>query len=85
MRIGSSQLEVQSEHVGNVSANGKNFVSDKDNKNYKVDNPDALKGHEGQHVAIIAHVDPDTGDLHIMQVEVPDQQLEFTCGTDPRR
>jgi hypothetical protein len=59
---------------GNVSSNGKNFVNDKNNKKYKVDNPDALKGHEGQHVAIIVHVDPDTGDLHIMQVEVPDQQ-----------
>lgn len=59
---------------GNVSANGKNFLNEKDNKKYKVDNPDALKGHEGQHVAIIVHVDPDTGDLHIMQVEVPDQQ-----------
>jgi hypothetical protein len=56
---------------GNVSANGKKFVSDKDNKSYKVDNPDALKGHESQHVAIIVHVDPDTGDLHIMQVEAP--------------
>jgi len=44
---------------GNVSANGKNFVSDKDNKKYKVDNPDALKDHEGQHVAIIVRVDPD--------------------------
>lgn len=59
---------------GNVSSNGKNFVNDKDGKKYKVDNPDALKDHEGQHVAIIVHVDPDTGDLHIMQVEVPDQQ-----------
>ena len=58
---------------GNVSANGKKFVSDKDSKSYKVDNPDALKGHESQHVAVIVHVDPDTGDLHIMQVEVPEQ------------
>jgi hypothetical protein len=59
---------------GSVSSNGRNFVSDKDNKKYKVDNPDALKGHEGQHVAVIVRVDPDTGDLHIMQVELPDQQ-----------
>jgi uncharacterized protein YxeA len=59
---------------GNVSTNGKSFTNDKDNKNYKVDNPAALKGHEGQHVAVIVHVDPDTGFIHIMQVEVPDQQ-----------
>ena len=59
---------------GSVSSSGKNFVNDKDNKKYKVDNPDALKGHEGQHVQIIVHVDPDTGDLHIMQIEMPDQR-----------
>lgn len=59
---------------GNVSSNGKSFTNDKDSKNYKVDNPAALKGHEGQHVAVIVHVDPDTGIIHIMQVEVPDQQ-----------
>ncbi|MGA9389115.1 MAG: hypothetical protein WBV69_01590 [Candidatus Sulfotelmatobacter sp.] len=59
---------------GSVSSNGENFTNDKDNENYKVDNPAALKGHEGQHVAVIVHVDPDTGFIHIMQVEVPDQQ-----------
>ena len=59
--------------LGNVSSNGKTFTSDKNNKDYKVDNPDALKGHEGQHVAVIVHVDPDTGVIHIMQVEAPPQ------------
>ena len=59
---------------GSVSSNGKTFTNDKDNKSYKVDNPDSLKGHEGQHVAVIVHVDPDTGVIHVMQVAVPDQQ-----------
>jgi uncharacterized protein HemX len=59
---------------GSVSSNGKNFTNDKNNKDYKVDNPEALKGHEGQHVAVIVHVDPDTGVLHILQIAVPDQQ-----------
>ena len=63
------------EMSGNVSSNGKTFTNDKDSKDYKVDNPDALKGHEGQHVAIIVHVDPDTGVIHIMHVEVPQQPL----------
>jgi sulfite reductase alpha subunit-like flavoprotein len=61
------------EMSGNVSSNGKTFTSDKNNKDYRVDNPDALKGHEGQHVAVIVHVDPDTGVIHIMQVEAPPQ------------
>jgi hypothetical protein len=38
-----------------------------------VNNPDALKDYEDQHAAVIVAVDPDTGDLHIIQVEVPQQ------------
>ena len=59
---------------GSVSSNGKTFTNDKDNKSYKVDNPASLKGHEGQHVAVIVHIDPDTVVIHVMQVAVPDQQ-----------
>ena len=59
---------------GNVSANGKSFTNDKNSQSYKVDNPDAVKAYEGQHVALIVHLDPDTGVLHIIQVAVPDQQ-----------
>jgi hypothetical protein len=59
---------------GSVSANGKNFLSDNANKKYTVDNTDALKGHESQHMAVILRVDPDTRNRHIMQIEVPEQQ-----------
>jgi len=34
-------------------------VSDTDQKVLTVDNPDALKGHEGHHVAVTGHVDGD--------------------------
>ena len=58
---------------GKVSSNGKTFTNDADSKKYQVNNPDALKEYEDQHVAVIVAVDPDTGDLHIIQVEVPQQ------------
>jgi hypothetical protein len=67
------QLEPTQEMSGKVSADDKTFVNDNDSKSYNVSNPDALKGHEGQHVALVVHVDPDTGDLHITQVEMPPQ------------
>lgn len=39
------------------------FVTDKDNKVLAIDNQDAVKGHEGHHVNVTAHV---TGDsIHI--------------------
>ena len=34
-------------------------VTDKDQKVLMVDNPDALKGHEGHHVAVTGHVEGD--------------------------
>jgi pectin methylesterase-like acyl-CoA thioesterase len=58
---------------GKVSSDGKTFTNDADSKKYKVSNPSALQDYEDQHVAVIVAVDPDTGDLHIIQVEVPQQ------------
>jgi hypothetical protein len=52
---------------GTVSHDRKTFKNDANNKNYKVDNPDALKGEEDQHVAVIVAVDPDTNTSHIIQ------------------
>lgn len=58
---------------GKVSSDGKTFTNDADSKKYEVNNPDALKDYENKHVAVIVAVDPDTGDLHIIQVEAPQQ------------
>lgn len=46
------------------------FVGDTDKKVWNVDNPDALKGHEGHHVAVKAHVDADAGSIHVMSVKM---------------
>jgi len=43
---------------GKVSHDRKSFTSDKDNKTYKVNNPDSLKGYEDQQVALIIQMDP---------------------------
>ena len=59
---------------GTVSKNGKQFTNDQNNQTYTVSNPDALQGHEGQHVAVLVHFDPDTNTIHITQIEAPPQQ-----------
>ncbi len=46
------------------------FVADKDQKSWAVENPEALKGHEGHHVHVKAHVDADKGSIHIMGVKM---------------
>src|SRR5258708_12798684 len=46
------------------------FVADKDQKSWTVENPKALKGHEGHHVQMKAHVYADKGSIHIMEVNI---------------
>ena len=42
------------------------FVNAEDKSIWTVMNPEALKGHEGHHVKISAHVYPDTKSIHVM-------------------
>lgn len=44
------------------------IVTDKDQKVLAVDNPDALKGHEGHHVAVTGHVMGDS--IHVESVKM---------------
>ena len=57
---------------GTVKADGDKltFVSDKDQKSWDVFNPEALKGHEGHHVEVSAHVYADKGQIHVMSVKM---------------
>jgi hypothetical protein len=57
---------------GTVKAEGDKyvFVSDKDGKSWEVMNPEELKGHEGHHVELSAHVYKDKDSIHIMSVKM---------------
>jgi hypothetical protein len=46
------------------------FVTDKDQKSWEIINPDAVKGHEGHHVELSAHVYADKGQIHVMSVKM---------------
>jgi len=46
------------------------FVADKDMKSWDVMNPEALKGHEGHHVQVSAHVYADKNAIHVMSVKM---------------
>jgi len=45
-------------------------VADKDMKSWDVINPEALKGHEGHHVEVSAHVYADKNAIHVMNVKM---------------
>ena len=57
---------------GTVKTDGDklSFVSDKDKKSWDVANPEVLKGHEGHHVEVSAHVYADKGQIHVMSVKM---------------
>ncbi|MGA6985599.1 MAG: hypothetical protein WBZ01_06085 [Terriglobales bacterium] len=55
---------------GKISADGKTFISDKDGKTWTIINPEAVKGHEGHHVILNAHVYPDKMEVHVMSLQM---------------
>lgn len=56
--------------TGKISDDGKSFVSDKDSKSWTISNPDAVKGHEGHHVTLTAHVYADKNEVHVVSLKM---------------
>ena len=57
---------------GTVKADGDklSFVADSDGASWDVMNPETLKGHEGHHVQVSAHVYSDKHAIHVMSVKM---------------
>lgn len=68
--------------TGKVSADGKTFVSDKDNKTWTVSNPEALKGHEGHHVIVKAQVNEGKKEIHVASVKTGKDEMKDTMKQD---
>ena len=56
--------------TGKISDDGKTFTNDADNKSWDIVNPDAVKGHEGHHVILTAHVYADKNQVHVMSLKM---------------
>lgn len=57
--------------MGTVSEQGEKLRIVNDQRIWRVDNPEILKGYEGHYVRVNAHVDPQKGSLHITEVNMP--------------
>jgi len=56
---------------GTVKAEGDKYMFvDKDGKSWNVMNPEELKGHEGHHVQLSAHVYADKDSIQVMSVKM---------------
>jgi pentapeptide MXKDX repeat protein len=63
---------------GKISDDGKMFISDKDNKNWMISNPEAVKGHEGHHVTVKAHVDSAKNEIHVTSLKMGKDEMKDT-------
>ena len=45
-------------------------MADSDQKSWDIMNPEAVKGHEGHHVEVSAHVYADKMAIHVMKVKM---------------
>jgi hypothetical protein len=61
--------------TGKISDDGKTFVSDKDGKSWSIDNPEAVKGHEGHHVTLKAHVSADAGTVDVVSLKMAGDKM----------
>ena len=61
---------------GKISDDGKTFVSDKDGKSWTISNPDAVKGHEGHHVILKAHVSADTASVDVVSLKMAGDKMK---------
>ena len=65
------------EHLkGKISDDGKTLISDKDNKTWNIDNPEAVKGHEGHDVRVSGNFDPANNSVHVMSVKMAGMAIE---------
>ena len=68
--MGDMSKMKSSKVTGKISDDGKTFVSDTDSKSWTIDNPDAVKGHEGHHVTLTAQVDSDKSAVHVKSLKM---------------
>jgi hypothetical protein len=61
---------------GKISDDGKTFVSDKDGKSWTISNPDAVKGHEGHHVTLKAHLSADKNEVDVVSLKMAGDNMK---------
>jgi len=62
--------------TGKISDDGKSFVSDKDGKSWTINNPDTVKGHEGHHVTLKAHVSADKNSVDVVSLKMAGDSMK---------
>ena len=71
MDTGRDASQAKLRHLkGTIGEDGKTFTPDQGSKTWAIVNPDAVKGHEGHHVRLSAHVYPEKDSIHVMSLKM---------------
>jgi uncharacterized protein YdeI (BOF family) len=66
--------------MGKISDDGKT-LTDKSGQSWTIDNPDAVKGHEGHEVTLRGHVDTAANSIHVTSVKMAGERASKKKGT----
>jgi hypothetical protein len=63
------KAHAKSHLMGKISDDGKT-LTDKDGKSWTIENPDAVKGHEGHEVSLRGHVDTTNNSINVTSLKM---------------
>ena len=66
--------------MGKISDDGKT-LTDKEGKSWSIDNPDAVKGHEGHEVTLRGHIHTAANTIHVTSVKMSGERASKKKGT----
>ena len=67
---------------GNVTIDGRTFITDRDTKNWTISNPGAVQGHEGHHVTITAQTNPDKDEIRVVSLKMAKAEMKNATKKD---
>jgi hypothetical protein len=73
------KAHAKSHLMGKISDDGKS-LTDKDGKSWTIDNPDAVKGHEGHEVSLSGHVDTANNSIHVTSLKMAGEKTKAKTG-----
>ena len=73
------KAHAKSHLMGKISDDGKT-LTDKKGQSWTIDNPDAVKGHEGHEVSLRGHVDTASNSIHVTSVKMSGERASKKKG-----
>ena len=79
-QMSGKKTHAKSHLMGKISDDGKT-LTDKDGKSWTIENPDAVKGHEGHEVSLRGHVDTANNSINVTSVKMTGERASKKKGT----